>query len=214
MRKTILSMVAVCCLLVLPMAAGAQTPQGFYAGLHGGLTFVNDTDVIDNFNDKAKVSGKTGWGLGATVGYAFARDWTLSPRVEMEITYMKNDLDKLSMFGHKFKLDGDISRMAFMVNALFDFNTGTSFYPYFGAGIGAQHIDATIKVGGYSSSMKDTVFAWQAIAGVGYNLTDSLGLTLDYRFARVGSAKEKGWEIDSHSTHSIFLGLRYSFGGF
>jgi outer membrane cobalamin receptor len=91
------------------------------------------------------------------------------------------------------------------------------FFPYVGAGVGMSWVmaDMTEPSSGRGFDDNDIAFAYQGIAGVGYNITQNVGMTLDYRFlgttgldfdTPAGKA-----DYDAYYNHTVMLGLRYSF---
>ena len=77
-----------------------------------------------------------------------------------------------------FDLDGKVTVLSGMINALFDFGNedGLSFYA--GPGFGR----ARVKVAG----LKDSAWAWQLVAGVRYAVSPNIDIGLKYRYFRTG----------------------------
>jgi opacity protein-like surface antigen len=104
-------------------------------------------------------------------------------------------------------------------NAYYDFNSGGSFQPYVGAGIGGQKVKfdyrpSNIDVGQGS----DTNFAWQAMAGATYKIGPSMEIFGQYNYRNSGSTKMEldliPADLKAKSKQSIFsLGLRIPLGG-
>ncbi len=71
-----------------------------------------------------------------------------------------------------------------MVNALWDFRTGTPFVPYIGIGVGMAQakLDNFAVRGTLLANSSDTVFAYQPMVGVRYHITDALALGVEYRY--------------------------------
>lgn len=110
---------------------------------------------------------------------------------------------------------------AYMANLLYDFNSFSSFcpnfVPYIGFGLGySQQNDRHRKHDDYSFNLydsdhshsshrkrgRDGGFAYQGIAGLGYKLTDSTTLGVEYRYF--------GTQKNNHD-QSIALALRQAF---
>ncbi|MBB4267562.1 OmpA family protein [Roseospira visakhapatnamensis] len=190
--------------------AAAQTPEGFYVGLNGGLN-LNDSGDFDFRTLGGDLDVDPGFvGLGA-LGYAFGNGL----RVELEGGYRQNGVTEWS--GQD--VDGTLSAWHTMANALYDFNLGARLSPYVGAGVGAAFVSPDIDVSGTPVSVDgtDVAFAYQAIAGIGYSVTDELALTMDYRFfhaldlehdVNIGGTATH----DNYMNHAITAGLRYAFG--
>ena len=195
--------------IMLPTAAIAA-PEGFYVGAGAGVNWTRDSDLnLQSTGGELDASFKVG-GIGdLSVGYATAA----GPRAELEFAWRwRNSIDSTESATPALRdLDGRYRSIAFMGNILYDTNTGTSFTPYIGVGAGIAQVH--LKVADFSD--KDWVFAYQGIAGVAYNITNNLALTVDYRyFATVdpkfdlGGVTTKG----EYGNHTVLAGLRYSFG--
>jgi outer membrane protein OmpA-like peptidoglycan-associated protein len=199
--------------LALPLAAQAET-QGFYIGGAGGADFAINADASTGggSNTVRYHTGPTGL---ITLGYGFG-----AFRTELEGSYRDNDV--MGTRGAPLNgAGGDTQTWGAMVNGLYDFNTGTRFSPYVGAGIGVGFVHAALSgtrpagstVGLYDGS--DTTFAYQAIGGVSYAVTPNLSLTTDYRYFATTDATVKSggaeWEVEN-SSHVVTVGFRWSFG--
>ncbi len=107
-----------------------------------------------------------------------------------------------------------------MVNALHDFETGGPITPYIGGGLGIAWVDLDdygIAAVPNVLDDDDSAFAWQVIAGVGYEVTPRATISLDYRYfsteadvttsAATGSVSN---DVDLDN-HTLMIGLRYRF---
>ena len=118
------------------------------------------------------------------------------------------------------RLRGDLNVLSTMVNAYYDFNTGTPFTPYLGAGIGDASLMAKgIKNKSTGDKILDNnalVFAYQGIAGVSYALNDHIALNADYRYFGTTQGKIKEPYGDKakldYQSQSILVGFTYKFG--
>jgi outer membrane protein OmpA-like peptidoglycan-associated protein len=110
-----------------------------------------------------------------------------------------------------------------MGNILYELPTGLlglqdfPLKPYIGAGAGTAdyspyHIRGNYNFApGYVSGDR-WGFAYQAIAGVSYSVTDNLALTLEYRyFSRTDDNRPYGVASD-YDSQSALVGVRYTFG--
>jgi OmpA-OmpF porin, OOP family len=167
-------LVAAAALLALPAAAHAQsdwfaasqpTFQGFYVGAEGGLNWLlnNQSYVMD-----------TGWAVGGKVGYDF-----VGPRVELEGMYHSNTGNAVVAFPTGYAtVSGRMEQVSVMANVLYDFFPGAMVTPYVGGGVGVGFVDANIQ----GCKMCLTMFAYQGIAGVGFNATPALRIGLEGRY--------------------------------
>ena len=119
-------------------------------------------------------------------------------------------------------LSGDISVLTFMGNVYYDFDLGSGWKPYVGGGLGVASVSLESKSasGRTLADDKDTVFAYQAGGGVGYEFAASedhaITVSLDWRYFRTADPTFKGAvtgaEFDTEiGGHEISLGLRYGF---
>jgi opacity protein-like surface antigen len=98
-----------------------------------------------------------------------------------------------------------------MANAYFDYLTCTPWTPYVGAGMGVSYLKA--DYGDFGKSVYN--LAWQAMAGVTYDLTSHWTLDLGYRYADLGRVRKNlgdGFKIKTSARdHEIMFGARYEF---
>lgn len=110
-----------------------------------------------------------------------------------------------------------------MLNAYYDFNTGTKFTPYVGGGIGLAHLKASSKFAGTDGAdyaagkIKESSknFAWNLAAGVGYEVNSNITVDLGYRYVDNGDLTKTMYTGDrfkvESEAHEILLGARFSF---
>ena len=119
-------------------------------------------------------------------------------------------------------LKGQWGLQTLFLNAYWDFHNDSAFTPYIGAGLGMGFISNRYEVefGNESESVNElnTVFAWNAGAGVAYAITDNLSADLAYRFVGLGY-NETEKTIDGEKckfgtspyANQFSLGNRYTF---
>ncbi len=105
------------------------------------------------------------------------------------------------------------------LNGFYDFNSGGSFQPYLGGGIGGQRVKfdyrpSNVDVGQGS----DTNFAWQLMAGATYKIGPGMEIFGQYNYRDAGSTKMRldllPADLNAKSKQSILsLGLRIPIGG-
>jgi opacity protein-like surface antigen len=134
---------------------------------------------------------------------------------------------------------GRISAMTFLANGYLDLGTWNGLTPYIGAGAGFANIrvnglvDSGINenltsglltpvVPSYYANKSKTNFAWALMAGVGYDVSQSLKLELGYRYLNMGSIKGVSGcanpscgiigfkDLDAHE---VRIGMRWMLGG-
>ncbi|MEE8213691.1 MAG: outer membrane beta-barrel protein, partial [Alphaproteobacteria bacterium] len=203
-RNFIAGLAGVALAVMVGTAATAEGPakhKGLYVSGALGANWANDSDVSGASGD---VDFDLGWVGAVAVGYGFGNGL----RLEGELSYRRNDADDFS---------GEGKVAGFMANVLYDFDVSPKFVPYIGlgAGLAIVEFDEVSPIGGSSVEDDDTVFAWQAIAGVAIPIRDQLDLTFDYRYFDVPDVDlqtELGGSIDTeYASHSVMIGLRYRF---
>ena len=105
-----------------------------------------------------------------------------------------------------------------MMNLYYDFQGLGRWTPYIGAGVGMANLDVSgvRPVDGSTLDGSEWVYAYQGIAGVGYQLTNNLGLFADYRYLDTTEGNFKttaGRELGTDFTEQrVMVGLRWFFG--
>ena len=219
MRKLALAAALATSALATPALA---RDDSWYIGIESGITIVEDQDItfspgIDPTTGLGTASTTLenvdyhkGWDADAVIGYDFG-----GFRLEAEAGYKraKVDLDN-SGFG------GSVSALSFMLNGLLDFGSDDGLQGFVGGGVGVSRA----KLANDLVNDSDTGFAWQALAGVRYPLTNNLDVSLKYRFfnqddinlvpAFTTAVGVAGGDVSTKlRTHSLLLGLTYNFGG-
>lgn len=216
--------------LALSVSAFAAD-NGFYLG----LKFI---DSIQSTGDISKGGGTKFFdvdnytqntiGGGVFVGYDFYPMHQVPLRAEIEYAIRTNsetEWDSKAAFGFPAgaaTVKGQWNLQTLFLNAYWDFHNNTAFTPYVGAGLGMGFIQSKYEYAepGFSKSLNETntVFAWNAGAGVAYAITDNLSADLAYRFVGLGyHENEKTVEGAKFKVgmapyaNEFSLGIRYTF---
>ena len=216
---------------IVSATAAAQADEGWYA--RGGVGAIADStaDIDAPFNvagsldgdaKRAKVEPVYTGGLG----YAFGSGM----RLEAMLDYRNIDLDVEDMFlgprpaGVNGPVGaGSLNTTSFMINAIKDFNADGKLSPYIGLGGGVGRVDMKASslynstTGAQTNGISDdsdSGFALNALAGIGYEVSDQLTADLGYRYFNIDDLDFNG--VDglyggSYSEHSVMVGLRYAF---
>jgi opacity protein-like surface antigen len=206
-----------------------SAPAGWYFSGFGGVNWLKDTvfDIDDGVIGIVSVDNDydAGFVAGGAVGYDMGdMAGPVGLRLEAEFSYRDNDVKSHSVNGgppnELGAALGSTSVFAGMANMLFDVDTGTPISLYGGGGIGVANVafDGHGVDGiGVVLDDDDTVFAWQLIAGAGYEIMPGLVADLQYRYFRadgVSLTSEDTFGPVSASTdyesQSVMMGLRWS----
>lgn len=205
-------------LLCLPALACAQQSKTYMA-------FQADSVWLQNADNSAQgmtvQSGyKTGYGVAFRVGRQFARSW----RLEWELAYAYNDVNRLtlkkgfgSLDGAYANVDGYESALSLMANALYDFMPDRPYHPYIGAGIGVTRLDMhNIGVNGVTLIDDTTAaFAYQGMVGVELDIKPQTAVYVQYHYFAAADPQfrdEAGNKFDSeYKSNNVSIGLRYYF---
>jgi OmpA-OmpF porin, OOP family len=200
---------------------GGGTP-GPYVRLEGGWSHPEDLSSpgVPGFT-KGTATREEGYIVGGAAGYKWGSGW----RAELNLDYSENDMKSgTNVFAGvttgSASLKGSSSNLTFMVNGLYDINTGTRLTPYIGFGLGMDYFRLN-QVATSTTSVAnsgDYLFAYQPIVGVSYALTPQLLLGLEYRYLGTTDATLKyrpggatsTFKIDP-SSHNVLLSLTYHF---
>ena len=178
--------------LVLLGSAAADTPKGPYVAVDGGLAWTANLTYTTAYSGcypyycgyptyYNAVTYDLGYSAGVQVGYAFG-----GPRVEFEYNYRNNGASTIATSVGTQSASGSLTSNNFMVNVLYDFDTGSQWTPYIGLGLGVADVSANnITSGSVSPSSyldgTSSKFAVQFIFGVEYAVSDKMGVTIDWR---------------------------------
>jgi opacity protein-like surface antigen len=209
MRKTAF-LIATCTLCTSHVQfASARPAQGFYASLQRGTNFLEDTDLEISIPNNPPLEGglvfDTGWALGVAFGY----QWSNGISLEGETTYRENGLKRQEMMGMTVDIDGDINSFAGMLNAKYELETGGPLTPFIGAGIGAALITVDANPDTPDAFKQ---FAYQAMAGINYELSSQLTLGLEFIYFGAGSPTFHQDGISptiDYQSEDVFLTISY-----
>lgn len=198
------------------MLTASAALAGPYVAATVGATFPNDLDT------SAGVSGslKTGYSITGAIGSTFG-----PIRGEFEGSYRQNNVGDVDAQGSGFNGSGNVSALSGMANAYFDLPL-LILRPYVGGGIGVSRLKAN-DVSAYglpqigpitslgSVDASTTAFAYQLMAGIGFNFFPGFTTTLGYRwFATPGydtGTPVGDVHINGLKVSTIEVGLRFGF---
>lgn len=215
MKKIIL---LVCCLLAVCSSAVFAAEGGFYLGLHGGGVIL---EGVKNESDAGRFNMEfdPGWLAGTSLGYDLRDNFpdVGSGRLELEFAWRSNDVDKIEFVQPSLGGGGEATVASVMFNTIGEYRDALPWLPYAGAGAGAARITLDkITDGGFLLvDDEDTVFAYQFMGGIAYQVSPRVYLDLGYRYFALLDptfTDASGVKIDSeYATHNITLGARFDF---
>jgi OOP family OmpA-OmpF porin len=191
-------------------------------GLYGGISLVG-TSTQDAVNNEPGLITETEFDRG--LGFSGHVGTTLKHiRVEGEVAWQKSDADNIVVLddggggtvGDIAKADGDVSSLALMANAFYDFDTGGPWKPYLGIGLGYARISLDLSALGQKlSDDSDNVIAYQAMAGVGYAVSPTITIYGGYKYFDTQDTTQidvDGTSFDTElKNHNIEVGVRFAF---
>jgi len=125
----------------------------------------------------------TGFASGAAVGYAFNQYIA----TEFELGFVGAEINNVQT-PNFFSANSYIYNVPFLVNIRLSNPIPRSIVtPYIGAGVGGSVVDFNTDGFGYNFSAvygdeSDTVFAWQAFAGLRFQLNPNMSLGIGYKY--------------------------------
>lgn len=191
MEKAVYSAIAA---ILLPWAAHAQDIEalpGFYIGGGGGIT-----TPVSSPNNASGI----GWVGGVKAGYDF-----VGPRIDLDVGYGQTPLS-VNIPGTA--INGKGAQLTSLVNVSYDFAPTSRITPYIGAGAGIAFIDSNTSLG-------STQFAWDALIGLRYNITNSFTVGLEGRYVGTTSPSitVANQTVSSQNQNFVtLLGFAYKFG--
>jgi OmpA-OmpF porin, OOP family len=197
------------------MVPGAAAAESFYAAFRGGPGWTGDSlDGAFGFEDTTQY--KTGVTLGLGLGYVLP----LGFRVEGEFGFLHIPVDTEGGVDE----GGYINNYLLMANAYYDLKLAAlgPFKPYVGFGLGVARVNIrqTIfreSVGQHVDvNTPRTSFAYQARAGLAYELTPRLDLSVGYRYVHIDGGQYQRFGVDvgnvgALNNHSLELGVAFKF---
>ena len=202
---------------------------GFYASLRGAYAIPIDSKVTEKaagLTVSSTLEAKSGFAFMAALGYSVSENLG----VELELGYRNFSFDKFNGFTFsaggtsvsidvKLPVKGSISTLSLMANGVFSAEVW-EVKPYVGAGVGvARHSgkydrqNFTVNGDNYTyTGASDTAFsfAYQAMAGVGYPLSDAAEIQAGYRYFATSKAKLDNTQV-TFGTHNFEMGVLFRF---
>ncbi len=190
----------------------AQGNGWYFSGSTGLSLMENSTNRSSSRHFDA--STDPGFEINGAIGKELGNGF----RAEGELGYHQMSLDHITSYGvgGSGGAGGDADAFSVMGNGYYDFDAGGPIKPYIGAGLGFARVslsDATVN-GHALVDDEDLTFAYQAMAGIGYQVNPKGTLFLGYRYFAVDDPSFNSTIGPLHSemaTHNVELGYRVAF---
>ncbi len=237
-----------CRFLVLAAAFGLTSPaaardDSWYVEAGFGAAKVPEAGFEINdgipIADAVETSFTPGWEASGVVGYDFGK-----VRIEAEGSYRRTRVKCITantpiqgnaslatgpLIGRTCEGDAFFLKNAqfsdawsVMANGIVDIGRDDSFQAYVGGGVGLSSVRHKANAHRLGPGWLDDTgagFAWQALAGVRYPVTDSIDVGLRYRFFNVESVnlvenRPSARPVETRwSSHAVLVTVGYNFGG-
>lgn len=218
--KKMISMLIALCALAVSTPVSAEPWEGFYVGGFGGANFISNNRKHHRGSDTSsrrnrKRDFRTGYVVGGFLGYRLCGGF----RLEGEISYRHNETKKQHCRGRRHH-NRDLSQIAYLVNGYYDIDTSCwdccwtncgEIFPYIGVGIGysdqhgKHHRRRNTDTSRHHKHQKGG-FAWQVIAGLGYDFNACADVSIEYRFLQAHGRRHN--EINNHA---VAVAAKYHF---
>ena len=187
-------------LLASGLAAAATPVDGWYSSVFGGYSNIPDNISNRHFGikrDHASYNG--GYHAGARFGFQ-----SQPLRYEAEFTYIHASIKKFRVFQipqlgriRQFGINSQVNAALGMANVYYDFpEMVPCISPFLGGGIGYGWVEARLSTRNpfFSTNFKgsNSVFAYQATAGLTYNFSENYALNIAYRYVGTERVHELG----------------------
>ena len=186
-----------------------------YASLKINYSKLNmDNNISDALGSYEGAKKDWVWGGSVAVGLK-----ACAFRAELEYNQSTTAKDTRHASGGLYDtVRGKQSYRSYMLNGYFDIPTYTPVHPYIGAGIGLAQVKSRLAFLNTDSvtDQKKNNFAYQLMAGVGYDLNPHWTLDMGYRYVDNGDTT---WDIAGGAAkvkfdskeHQMSAGIRYNF---
>ena len=222
MKRTFVVIAALTALAIPAICTAASARPGAYVSGFLGINVnpdanVTSTDFVpppQDFNDRVEFDPNIN--IGGSAGYDFG-----IVRMEGELSYKNAGIGSVTSKNDGFRfhnVNGSIGALAMMFNGFFDLHNNSPFTPYLGGGIGfaGLHLsDTTSRGEPLYGAADDTVFAYQAGAGIEIALNPQCSLDIGYRYFVTDRANfDSDLDIVTNlkfESHNAAVGFRFKY---
>ncbi len=207
MKKITLALALCSTALAAPALA---RDNAWYLGVDAGAWFPEDSHATIRGTADTTIKKKTGYDADVNFGYDFG-----AFRLEAEYAHKKAN-NKLTSDSNGFvpaQQYGMVRVDSGMLNGLVEFGPDDGLQGFVGGGVGYGWAKDVLP----GSHSGDNGFAWQGIAGVRLPLSESVDVSLKYRYYRqdhIDILSDAGRPARVNiKAHSALLGIAFNFGG-
>ena len=200
------------CFITSGLATAAVPIDGWYTSVSGGLAYLPDHLSITSSNPlRTHAEYLDGYNAGGSLGFK-----STPLRYEAEFTYLSARLERFRISGlSQTGVSGYNHTGLAIANIYYDLPAVIrTIEPFFGLGFGYGYIKDTFVSTGpsglTSNSASDSVFAYQATAGLTYNFAETWALNLGYRYIATDKSDQFGKMLQAHLAN---IGVIYRFDG-
>jgi len=206
--------------------------RGDFAAGFGGSPSINvlGTNLVESVlpNAQWSQSFEPSFTGGAGVGYIWSPNWRTDVTVDVHSIMHAEQSGSAVIDGNNVYAQDKTKMMStiLLLNAYYDFRTGTPWTPYIGAGLGFAVNQLTqsftVNTNGSEDSVSqrstDAAFAAAAMVGVSYDVSSYFAIDLNYRFLHIGGSEVtldnidrpvSTVEIGDINEHQIRAGFRF-----
>jgi opacity protein-like surface antigen len=204
-------------------------PAGWYVSLFGGVSWLEDVKTDYEFigydgSYHADIETDTGFIVGGAVGTHFTEDL----RLELEVAYSENDVDKIGYSNDdvhgNYDAHGQFGILTIMANLWYDLPLSEELKPYIGGGAGVAIVDADVSYDdspGYDPIFDDSpvVFAFQVGAGLRWQVLENVTLDVGYRLRGMDGPRfdsettafqgTSDYDADWMWSHNVIAGISF-----
>lgn len=201
-KKVLFGMFGLAAGSLMADSAVATTFNPYFA-VKGGYSILSKKDNV-------KFKGGFNGAVEAGVSYDA---W----RLGLEVAYRQNKINENKTTNNMVKgIYNKINALSGMINVYYDYALTDECSLYVGAGVGAAKVAFVTKdANAHKSECTKTVFAWQVMAGVAYDINENWTVEAGYRLFNTSKSRvwngEQSKKIKMPFASSLELGLRYNF---
>ncbi len=187
-------------LLATQIASAATPIDGWYGSVFGGYAYVpNNISNTQSGLSRTDASYRAGYDAGGSFGYK-----SNPMRYEGELTYINAKLNHFLVNTiNQTRTTGHTNGILAMANIYYDFPAMiTCIEPFLGVGLGYAWVNAKLYSTGPIIATEFTgsnsLFAYQATAGLTFNFSENYALNLGYRYVATERADQLGKSFQAH----------------